>query len=124
MGGDGGDRIEVRDLRIVGVCGVLREERERPQPLSVDVDVSVDLSRSGRTDRLEDTVDYGELVVGIAATLLGGSFNLLEAAAEAVAGAVLGLDRRVTAVTVVVRKVRPPVPYDMGSAGARVHRSR
>jgi len=123
MTGDG-DRIEVRDLRVVGLCGVLREERERPQPLAADLDVWVDLSQPGRTDRLEDTVDYGAVVAAAAITLGSGRFDLLERAAEAVAEGVLAVDERVTAVSVALRKLRPPVPFDVGAAGVRVVRHR
>ena len=53
-----------------------------------------------------------------------GSFALLEAVADAVARAVLDHDERVGAVAATVRKLRPPVPLDLGSVGVRVVRRR
>ncbi len=55
------DRIEIRDLRVMGVHGVLPEERERAQPFSLDIVAWVDMAAAQRSDELADTVDYGAL---------------------------------------------------------------
>ncbi len=123
-GGGNGDRIQLRALRVVGTHGVLAEERARPQPFEVDLDLSVDLALATATDRLSDTVDYGEVAETAAAVVSGGSFQLLEALAGAVAEAVLASDLRITAVTVHLRKLRPPVPLDLGTVGVRITRRR
>jgi dihydroneopterin aldolase len=49
--------------------------------------------------------------------------QLLERLAERIAEEVLG-DERVAAVTVAVRKLRPPVPQDLDTSGVRITRSR
>lgn len=116
------DRIELRGLRVVGICGALPEERERAQPLEFDLDVEVDLAAAGRTDDLADTVDYGALCDLVASTVAGGRPQLLERLAEDVAGAVLAADGRIGAVTVAVRKLRPPVPHALATSGVRVRR--
>ena len=116
------DRIELRGLRGVGICGALPEERERPQPLEVDLDVVADLIAAGASDDLADTVDYGQLTEVVAVVVSESRFMLLEALAEAIATAVLAADR-VQAVTVSVRKLRPPVPVELDTAGVTIHRS-
>jgi 2-amino-4-hydroxy-6-hydroxymethyldihydropteridine diphosphokinase len=60
------------------------------------------------------------LVAAAAAVVTGEQWRLLERLARRVAEAVLATDRRVAAVTVSVRKLRPPVPADLASAGARL----
>ncbi len=120
--GGGGDRIQLRALRVVGTHGVLAEEKARPQPFEVDLDLSVDLALAAGTDRLSDTVDYGEVVETAATVVSGRSFELIEALAGAVAQAVLASDLRITAVTVHLRKLRPPVPLDLGTVGVRITR--
>jgi dihydroneopterin aldolase len=52
------------------------------------------------------------------------SFLLLEALASAVADRILELDGRVERVAVAVRKLRPPIPEDVGSVGVRLVRAR
>lgn len=115
------DRIELRGLRAVGICGALPEERERPQPLEVDLDVAADLGAAGTSDDLVDTVDYGQLAEVVSVVVSESRFMLLEALAEAIATAVLAADR-VQGVTVSVRKLRPPVPVELDTAGVTIHR--
>jgi dihydroneopterin aldolase len=118
------DRIELRGLRLTGLVGVLPEERQRAQPLELDLDVEVDLAAPGRSDDLADTIDYGALCGVVEAVVGAGHVALLEHLAESVAGAVLGADGRVDAVTVALRKLRPPVPQDLATAGVRITRHR
>ncbi|MFM7069209.1 MAG: dihydroneopterin aldolase [Actinomycetes bacterium] len=118
------DLIELRGLRIVATVGVLPEERERAQPLELDLDLAVDLSDAGLTDDLADTVDYGAVCATAESVVVTSEPLLLESLAEHVAAAVLGLDERITAVTVAVRKLRPPVPQHLATSGVRVTRIR
>jgi len=122
--GPGGDRIEIRDLRVVGVHGVLPEERERAQPFSVDIVAWVDMVAAQRSDALADTVDYGALAQTAADVVGQRSFQLLEALAGRLAEALLITDSRLEAVEVTVRKVRPPLALHVASTGVRVLRSR
>jgi 7,8-dihydroneopterin aldolase/epimerase/oxygenase len=116
------DVIELRGLRLSGICGALPEERHRAQPLEIDLDVVADLRTAGRTDDLVETVNYAEVVDAVEAVVAEGRPFLLEHLAEGIAGAVLALDR-VEAVTVAVRKLRPPVPQQLASSGVRITRA-
>jgi dihydroneopterin aldolase len=115
------DRIEVRGLRVMARCGVLPEEVERDQPFEIDLDVAVDLAAAGASDQLADTVDYGSMVDRVVEAT-NGHHGLMEAMANDIATSVLA-DARVGAVTVTVRKLRPPVPHDLASAGVTLHRT-
>ena len=138
------DLIELRGLRVTGIHGLLPEERERAQPFEVDVDLEVDMRAAGRSDALSDTVDYGAVTAAVAAEVAGPPSDLLEhlahriaaaalsaaaagtvgagAAAAGEAGAPEGPGPAVTGVTVAIRKLRPPVPHDLASAGVRIRR--
>lgn len=120
----GADRIELRGLRLMGICGALPEERARAQPLEIDLDVEADLSVAGSSDQLADTIDYGALCEVVAAVVTGGSPQLLERLATDVAHAVIGADPRVLSVDVSVRKLRPPVPHALATSGVRLQRAR
>lgn len=121
---DSPDTIELRGLRLVGLVGVLPEERVRAQPLEVDLDVVVDLSRAGASDTLEHTVDYGALCALAQAVVARGAPQLLERLAAELAEEVLAADDRISEVGVVVRKLRPPVPQDLATSGVRLRRRR
>jgi dihydroneopterin aldolase len=115
------DRIELRGLRALGTHGALPEEQLRAQPFEVDIDVVTDLTDAGRTDALGDTVDYGALAHAVERVVTHERFHLLERLAERVAEEVRA-DARVQAVTVTVRKLRPPVAVDLASAAVTITR--
>lgn len=108
---------------MVGTHGVLPEEKERPQPFEVDLDVEADLSAAGSSDRLVDTLDYGALAQRVAAIVAEESHALMERLAQRIADAVLE-DPRAVAVTVTVKKLRPPVPIALETAAVRIRRER
>lgn len=118
------DLIELRGLRLVGRVGVLDHERAQDQPLEIDLDLAVDLGPAGASDDLADTVDYGAVCAAVAATVGRGHVALLEHLAARTADAVLALDGRVEAVGVTVRKLRPPVPFDLATSGVHIVRTR
>ncbi|CAN5213228.1 dihydroneopterin aldolase [soil metagenome] len=119
-----GERIELRGLRVLGRCGAGAAERAVSQPLEIDVDVEADLSSSAGSDVLAETVDYGVLCDAVAHAVTAVAVALLEHLAELIAQAVLSADDRVEVVEVAVRKLRPPVPHDLASAGVRLVRRR
>jgi 7,8-dihydroneopterin aldolase/epimerase/oxygenase len=121
---EGGDRIQLRGLRVVGTHGVLPEEKSRAQPFEIDLDLAVDLAAASGSDRLADTVDYGEVAALAAGVVSGRSFELLEALAGAVAEATLASDPRIASVTVHLRKLRPPLALDVDRVGVRITRDR
>ncbi len=117
------DLIEVRGLELLVYCGVLPEEQARRQPFEFDLDIELDMSEAGRTDDLETTVDYGALSNRLADVLNVERFLLLERMATRVAEITLE-NARVEAVTVVARKLRPPVAQHIDTTGVRIRRSR
>lgn len=117
------DRIEIRGLVVDAVHGVHEEERAAPQPFEVDVDLELDMTRATAGDDLTGTADYARAVQAATSVLLGPPRRLLETLAEEIAAAVLA-DPAVEAVTVAVRKLRPPVPGRLASAGVRLTRRR
>ena len=115
------DHIQLRGLRVLGTHGALPEEEGRPQPFEIDIDLEADLRQAGRSDVVDDTVDYGALAQAVARVVSVERFALLERLAERIAEVALA-DQRARSVTVWVRKLRPPVPVDMASAGVRITR--
>lgn len=113
------DVIELRELRCAAVVGVLREERERPQPLAFDLDIERPFEEAALNDDLSETTNYAEVLSLVSDVARDGAFLLLETLAYRVAREVLAFDGAVTAVTVAVRKLRPPVEEDVATVGVR-----
>jgi FolB domain-containing protein len=116
-----GDTIRIRRLRVPCIIGTTELERARLQEVVIDVSLQLSLSAAGRSDRLEDTVDYSQLAARLTAQVAGSSFQLLEALAEAVASTCLA-ESRVQRVEVQVEKPRA-VPLAR-SAAVRIVRER
>ena len=116
------DTISLRGLQVLGIHGVLDEERTRAQPFEVDVDVEADLRAAAASDALGDTLDYGNITDLVVGVVSGESYRLLERLAARIAEEILAADTRATSVTVTVWKLRPPVPHQLDRAGVTVRR--
>lgn len=118
------DAIRLRGLQLLAFCGVLPEEIDRRQPFEVDLTVEVDLAAAGRTDALEDTIDYGALADTVVELAEARRYSLLERFATDIAEVVLAADDRITFVEVRLDKMRPPVPHQLDRSGVTIRRSR
>jgi 7,8-dihydroneopterin aldolase/epimerase/oxygenase len=90
----------------------------------VDAVLTADLSKAGRTDRLEDTVNYVKVYAIIRDHVEGKRFNLLEALAQTIADALLDDFPRIATVTVRVRKPGVPLKGILDFTQVEVVRSR
>jgi dihydroneopterin aldolase len=110
--------IEVHGLEVFGHHGVLEEERRYGRKFLFDVTLEVS-GDSGRSDRLDDTVDYRHIVTLVKETSDGRQFTLLEALAHAVADEFLR-QFPVRKVRVSVRKVGAQLGAPVEWTGATV----
>jgi dihydroneopterin aldolase len=116
------DRIQLEGMSFQGRHGVRPAERERTQEFQVDVELDCDLSESGRTDRIEDTVDYRRVRAIAKEVIEGESKKLLETLAAQIADRVLRLPR-VAGVEVRIAK-RPESMRPIDSAAVCIKRTR
>ncbi len=79
------DRIIISDLLVRTIIGVNDNERKDRQDVVINCSLSVDLSKAGKSDRLEDSVDYRALNKKIISMAQSSKFYLVEALAQAVA---------------------------------------
>jgi dihydroneopterin aldolase len=113
------DVIELRELRVQAVVGVLEEERGRAQPLALDIDVARPFEGASLHDDLAETTNYADVLQIATRVATEGAFLLLETLAYRVAREILRYDEEISAVTVAVRKLRPPVAEDVATVGVR-----
>ena len=78
--------VELKGLEIAGRHGATSEEHERDQPFLYDVELEL---AEPRADRLEETVDYREVVEVVREVSGGEERQLLETLAAAVADALV-----------------------------------
>ena len=111
--------IELRGLRCSAIVGILDEERLRPQPLVFDLDLERPFAAAALHDDIHATTNYAEVLALTCETTTRGAFHLLETLATRVGDEILAFDSEISAVTVAVRKVRPPVAHDVDTVGVR-----
>ena len=84
-----GDRILLTGMTFYGYHGVRTPEKELGQRFVVDLEMEFDLSAAGRSDDLNDTVNYSQVYRVVKEIMEGPSRNLLETLAEETAQGVL-----------------------------------
>ena len=102
-----GDRLLLEGMEFYGYHGDLEAERVLGGRFQVDVELRTDLGAAGRSDALDDTIDYVECFHAVREIVENRQFHLLEALAEAIAGALLE-QRLASGVRVRVAK-QPPL---------------
>lgn len=97
------DKISLNGIKAQAIIGTFPEERQKRQPVIADVEIFCDLSRAGRSDELNDTVDYFELEERIHNIIETSEFKLLERLAHVISVSVLS-DPRIKSCRVTLTK--------------------
>ena len=115
------DRIHIEGLLLRCHLGTNDWEREQKQDVLLTITLTTDTRAAGRSDRIEDTVNYRSLTKQIIEHVEASSFYLVEALAESIAALCLG-DPRVAAAEVRVEK--PGALRFARSVGVTITRAR
>lgn len=91
-----------------GHHGARPEEQVLGQHFQVDLEMAADLTASRASDRLLDTIDYGNVYATVKQVVEGPAYNLLERLADEIASRVLA-EHRPLSVRVRVAKPRLPI---------------
>jgi dihydroneopterin aldolase len=118
------DVIRLRNAVFYAYHGVLTDEQNLGGKFEVDVDLFGDLSRGAKSDHLRDTVDYTKVYEAIRASVMGKKYFLLEALGETIARTILKDFRRISVVTVRVRKPGAPIKGVVDTVEVEVTRRR
>ena len=97
------DRIFIRDLAVRCIIGIFPEERREKQDILINVEMHADLRKAGRSDNLDDTVDYKAIKKAILKLVEGSGFLLIESLAERIADIALA-NEKVERVVVTIDK--------------------
>ncbi len=83
------DTVSIRGLRVAAVIGVHDWEREIEQTLVFAVDMAADVAKAAASDHISDALDYSAVAQTVRDVVAQGEFQLIETAAERVAGQLL-----------------------------------
>jgi dihydroneopterin aldolase len=113
--------IEITGLSLYTHHGVSDAEREVGQRLMLDLRLELGESDATLTDRVEDTVDYGEVCQLVALIAQQRSHRTLERLCSTVADRLLA-DYELEAVWVKATKPEPPIPLSVDEVSVEVWR--
>ncbi len=112
------DAIFIRQLRLDARIGVYEWEKKCPQPVIFDLELVLPSQVPCCTDRLEDTVDYGEVIQLIRTFSIERSFDLVEAMAAGLAEEI----KKKFAISTICISVTKVAPFPGVEVGVRVVR--
>jgi dihydroneopterin aldolase len=104
--------------------GVHEAERILGQRFFVDIVVTADVEPALRSDEIGESVHYGHVIKAATLVFTGRTFNLIEAAASAVADDLLDRFPKIVAVSVTVHKPYAPVTAIVADISATIERRR
>ena len=116
------DEIRIDNLEIFAHHGVFPEEKERGQYFYVNLVLYTDLRLAGKRDDLKLSTDYGDVSLFLEQQLTGRTFDLIEAAAEAAAEAILLRYPLVRELELELRKPSAPIPMRFDSVSVKLRR--
>jgi 7,8-dihydroneopterin aldolase/epimerase/oxygenase len=118
------DTVFVSGLLIHARHGVMEHEAKVGQRFVLDLELALDLKAAARSDKLADTVSYAAIVETASRAFTAQSHRLVEAAAGAVADALLAAFSAVSSVRVTVRKPHAPIAAIFADVGVTLVRAR
>jgi 7,8-dihydroneopterin aldolase/epimerase/oxygenase len=113
--------IEITGLSLYTHHGVTEAEREIGQRLVLDLRIEVGACDATVTDRVEDTVDYGEVCQVVALVAQQRSYKTLERLCTAIADRLLE-QYEAESVWVKAAKPEPPIPLPVQEVSVEVVR--
>jgi dihydroneopterin aldolase len=118
------DTVFVNGLVLHAHHGVGDDEGRIGQQFLLDLVLELDLANAARTDKLVDTVSYAEIIEVASAAFRARRYRLVEAAAGAVADALLSSFGRIERLRITVHKPHAPIAAVFGDVGVTLYRSR
>ena len=118
------DAIFVNGLVLHAYHGVMPHEAKVGQPFVLDLVLDIDLGEASCTDKLKHTVCYDLLVKTVSEAFCTRLYRLVEAAAGAVADAVLDRYQPVRSIRITIRKPHAPIAATFDDVGVIVTRAR
>jgi 7,8-dihydroneopterin aldolase/epimerase/oxygenase len=118
------DTVFVSGLALHAYHGVMQHEAKVGQTFKLDLALTIDLTEASRSDMLKHTVSYDLVVKTASEAFCARRYRLVEAAAGAVAEAVLESFPQVSAVAVTVHKPHAPIAATFDDVGVTIERER
>lgn len=115
------DTIFLEQVKVQTKLGVPDWERMVSQTIILDIEIGYDLSKSCKSDSIDDTIDYGVVVSRIRETLSQKSFKLVEALAEHISQIILD---EFGVLSVKIKVAKPGILPGLKALGVMIERKK
>ena len=114
-------RIRIKNLKIPARHGVYEFEKEKDGTFELDIELYLPLLKAGKSDRLEDTINYEDIISTVTKAFTEKQYALVEAAAQSVCDRLLN-DFKIDKITIRVRKPHAPIDADFEAVEVQLNR--
>ena len=97
------DKVFIKDLEVETIIGIFGWEHEVKQKVRISMEMSFDISMAGKTDKIDDALDYKKIGKSVVKLVSSSSFFLVEKMAEEIAKLVLK-DKKIAELRLCVEK--------------------
>ncbi len=118
------DKIVIKGLEVFARHGVLKEENALGQKFIISAELFCDTRAAGRTDKLENSVNYAKVCALIKETMTKNTYKLIETAAESIAEQILLGFSKIKSVKISVKKPWAPILTNVDYVGVEITRAR
>lgn len=118
------DTVFISGLSLHAYHGVMQHEAKVGQTFTLDLQLAIDLAEASHSDKLKHTVSYDTVVQTATEAFCARRYKLVEAAAGAVASAILHGFPLVRSIRVTVHKPHAPIAATFDDVGVIIERSR
>lgn len=118
------DRIIIRELELYAYHGVHEEEKIQGQRFVFDIACCLDLSVPCKTDDVNDTVSYSEIIKVVREAFTAEKYDLIEKAAMSVIDAIFSAFPEIDECEVLLKKPDAPIKADFSYVAVEIRRKR
>ena len=115
------DTVKIERLELDCIIGINPWERLTKQQITIDIEIDTDLTAAGKSDSIEDTINYRTIAKTVTTEVEKSDYGLVESIGAKIADICLE-DNRVFSVRVTVRK--PGAVRKASAVGIVIRRNR
>ena len=115
------DTVKIERLELDCIIGINPWERLTKQQITIDIEIDTDLTAAGKSDSIEDTINYRTIAKTVTTEVEKSDYGLIESIGAKIADICLE-DDRVFSVRVTVRK--PGAVRKASAVGIVIRRNR
>ena len=117
------DSIRVNNLKIPARHGVFEFEKDKDGIFEIDLELFLPLNKSAKSDNLEDTINYQDIIKITTESFTSKQYALVEAAAESVCNSLLN-EFEIDNIIIRVRKPHAPIEANFDTVEVEIERVR